>query len=174
MIDVISINSLPDTQWYTLLTQGIEANVLVNPNRRQIEELLSGSNNDLILFGHGTELGLLNQDLNGYCVGPSELQWLRTRRVIGLWCYAGNFADRYDLHGFFTSMFISNDREATQHGFTATQEAIDEQNIIFAQAINRLLLDQTPMEQWVDILQSQCARDIPFVRFNYEAMAYYD
>jgi len=174
MIDAIIVNSRPDTDYYPLLTQGLDANVLVNPCGRQIKELLRASTNDLILFGHGTELGLINKAWNGYCVGRKHLPFLRERRVIGLWCYAGNFADRYGLHGFFTSMFISNLGEAIDNCFVATQHEIDEQNIIFAKAINKLLTDQTPMEQWVNILQDQCANDIPFVRFNYEALAYYE
>lgn len=174
MIDAIVVNSRPDTDYYPLLTQGLDANVLVNPSGHQIKELLRASTNDLILFGHGTELGLLNRAWNGYSVGRRELQLLRTRRIIGLWCYAGNFADRYGLHGFFTSMFISNQGEAVDNCFVATQREIDEQNVIFAKAINKLLADQTPMDQWVGILQDQCANDIPFVRFNYEALAYYE
>ena len=174
MLDAIVIDSRPDTSFYTNIISGVETNLIVNPSGHQIKELLRGSSNDLLLFGHGSELGLFNQHWNGYCIDRSHLEMLRKRRIIGVWCYAGNFADRYRLHGFFTSMFISNSREACEYGFDTTEDEVNLQNTIFGDALNRLILDGTPMEQWVDILQSQCDSNIPFVRFNYEAMAYFE
>lgn len=175
MLDAIVIDSSLDTIFYTNIISGVDTNLLVNPSGHQTKELLRGSSNDLLLFGHGNELGLFNQHWNnGYCIDRSHLEMLRKRRIIGVWCYAGNFADRYGLHGFFTSMFISNSREAREYGFDTTEDEVIRQNIIFGDALNRLILDGTPMEQWVDILQSQCDLSIPFVRFNYEAMAYFE
>ena len=174
MLDAIVIDSMPDTGYYTHIISDVETNLLVNPSGHQIKDLIRSSSNDLLLFGHGTELGLINQHWNGYCIDRSHLEILRKRRIIGVWCYAGNFADRYGLHGFFTSMFISNIKEACEYGFDTTEDEVNRQNIIFGDALNRLILDGTPMEQWVDILQSQCDYNIPFVGFNYEAMAYFE
>lgn len=174
MIDAIVIDSKPDTNYYPHIIKYINCNLLVNPSGHKIKNLLRASRNDLILFGHGTELGLLNPQWTGYCITRKHLPMLRNRRIIGIWCYASNFADRYGLHGFFTSMFISNINEAYELGFETTEDEINKQNIIFGDAINRLILNDIPMKQWVEILQNQCDKSIPFVRYNYEAMAYYD
>lgn len=176
MIDVIFINSLPDTEEFRHMFEGLETNLLVNPSRVQIHQMLrSNFERPLLISGHGTERGLLTKDLNGYLIDGGMADMLRRRTsIIGCWCYAGNFADNYGLHGFFTSMFISNINEATELGFTTDAETITSENFFFSNQVRRLLVDGTPLSQWVDILQRECHSDIPFVAYNYEAMVYYE
>lgn len=176
MIDFIIINVRPDTEDFSELIAGFDqtnANILYNPSRSEVRHLLRESRNDLVLFGHGDDRGLYNTMMNGYIVGSGDVDMLRQRNVIGLWCFAGNFGDRYGLHGFFTSMFISNVDEAHWYDYDPTEQQVTDENYIFARRINTFLHNNTPYSQWVDILQSECHSDIPFVRFNYEAMAYY-
>lgn len=176
MIDVIFISSLPDTEEFRPMFEGLEVNLLVNPSRGQIRQMLrSNFERPLLIFGHGTERGLLTKDLNGYLIDSNMVDMLQKRTsIIGCWCYAGNFADRYGLHGFFTSMFISNINEATELGFTTDAETITRENLFFSNQVRRLLVNGTPLSQWVDILQRECHSDIPFVAYNYEAMVYYE
>lgn len=175
MIDVIFINSLPDTQEFLPMFEGLDANVLINPSRGRIRSMLNSNlERPLLISGHGTEMGLLTKDFKGYIIDSGMVDMLRRRTIIGCWCYAGNFADHYGLHGFFTSMFISNINEATELGFTTDAETITNENTWFSNRIHRFLEEGTPMSQWLDILHSECHWDIPFVRYNYEAMAYYE
>lgn len=128
-----------------------------------------------MLLGHGTPQGLLNISQTGFAVGSEHVEWLRNRPVIGIFCYASDFADRYGLHGFFTSMFISNMEEALtlQRHKDATDELVSLQQKLFCDRVHALLADGTPLEQWPEALQSQADFNIPFVRFNYEALTYY-
>jgi hypothetical protein len=113
--------------------------------------------------------------MDGYVISSKDVDLLRKRNVIGLWCYAGNFADKYGLHGFFTSMFISNVNEAINLNFNATKEDITSENIKFAVSINALLRRQVPYSAWVMNLQEIASfSDLPFVHYNYEALAYYE
>ena len=92
---------------------------------------------------------------------------------IDIWCNASNFADRYDLTGFFTSMFISNSEELIDCGFSLFDNCDDEitrQNQIFASRINNLLVTQTPTRDWARILYSSLINEERFVYYNYEAM----
>ena len=110
-------------------------------------------------------------------LGDSKcVQWLRNRPVIGIFCYASDFADKYGLHGFFTSMFISNIQEAIteQRDQDVTEEIISYQESLFCDRIHELLIRNTPMSEWPKILQSQADLSLPFVRFNYEALTYYE
>ena len=182
MLDVIYINTLPDTNDFCVLFDRLDANILVNPTYEQVTELLSSSTNRLLICGHGNELGVFGEvnivddhiRWGDYCIDRSNVELLRQREVIGIWCFAGNFADRYGLHGFFTSMFISNVMEAADFGFTTDEETVRNENIFFSTAVRRLIDEDVPLSQWPEILQSEAHTDIPFVGFNYEALAYYE
>ena len=52
-----------------------------------------------------------NEKLNSYLIDSEMVHLLRDKEIIGIWCNASNFAYKYDLKGFFTSMFISNEKE---------------------------------------------------------------
>jgi hypothetical protein len=71
-------------------------------------------------------------------------------------------------------MFISNVMEAADFGFTTDEETVRNENIFFSTAVRRLIDEDVPLSQWPEILQSEAHTDIPFVGFNYEALAYYE
>lgn len=175
MIDFIIVNVKEDTNNFGYLFNGIkDCNVLINPSKGRVRKLLKESKNDLVLYGHGWDSGLFNTNWNGELVGPREVEWLRQRNVVGLWCYAGNFADKYKLHGFFTSMFISNIDEANQLLVPSTPEIILEESIKFNKLVNKLLRSHTPYSKWVDFIQNNITPNCPVARYNYEALCYYE
>ena len=125
------------------------------------------------MIGHGTDYCLLNKNLNGYFIDSGWVNLLRNKTIIGIWCNASNFADRYDLTGFFTSMFISNAQELIECGFQTfdnCDEVIRIQNQIFASRINQLLSANTPSRDWATILFDSLDNEERFVYYNYEAM----
>ena len=73
-------------------------------------------------------------------------------------------------------MFISNMQEAIieQRDQDATEEIISYQQSIFCDRIRGLLIRNTSMSEWPGVLQSQADLSLPFVRFNYEALTYYE
>ena len=183
MLDVIYMNTLPDTDEFGVIFKELPCtNVLVNPNRRQVNDLLSASTNRLLICGHGDECGVYGEPeivntricWGGHVLDRSHAELLRRREVIGIWCYAGNFADNHGLHGFFTSMFISNTNEAADFGFKTDAKTVSDENVFFAKAVRHLVENGVPLSEWVWTLQHTAHTDIPFVRFNYEALAYYE
>lgn len=181
--DIIAVESKLDCRDFRGIYEGLDGDTLINPSKGQVRSMLRAHpERPLIINGHGTENGLLNKDWNGYVVDSGIVDMLRKRPcIIGVWCYAGNFADKYGLHGFFTSMFISTPDEATDLGFlNAIPEDITNENRLFAKRINKLckdlhMLDGKPlMGDWIHQLQSKADISKGFVRFNYEAMAVYD
>lgn len=108
---IIHIISLLDTEQFSSIYKDIDANILINPSKKVAKKSIIEEKECIVLIGHGTEYGLLNQRLDGFIVDSSMVQFLRNKTVIGIWCFAGNFADKYDLKGFFTSNFISNENE---------------------------------------------------------------
>ena len=171
---VIHVISTEDTKMFKCLYTGIDAKVLVNPTKEDAIKAIYEENDCVMLIGHGTEYGLLDVDLNGYLIGPGSAPLLKNRTVIGIWCYAGNFAQKYDLKGFFTSNFISNIDELIDCGFSRFNEdedTISVENFLFSCRINEYLREKVPLCEWVDKLQDSVKDEKqPFVKYNYEAL----
>jgi hypothetical protein len=178
MIVIHINNGSSDAAILSRIYEGLEnITVYYNRSKSNIKRLLRITGNEpVMLLGHGNPNGLFNVSQNGFAVGSEHLEWLRNRPVIGIFCYASEFADKYNLHGFFTSMFISNMQEAImeQRDKNATDEIIADQTRLFCDRIRELIINNTPMSQWPEILQGQADLSIPFVRFNYEAMTYFE
>ena len=171
---IIHIISTEDTNDFAGIYEGLNATILINPTPSECKRAIINEQDRIVLIGHGTYWGLLNQRLDGFVVDPNMVQFLRGKDIIGIWCNASNFADRYDLKGFFTSMFISNSNELIDCGFQPfenCEEEIRRQNLIFAKRINELLITNTPSGDWATILfNSLTDSDERFVYYNYEAM----
>lgn len=171
---VIHVISTEDTKMFKCLYTGIDAKVLVNPTKKDAKRAIIEEKDCVMFIGHGTEYGLLNERLNGFLVGPDMVQFLRDKTVIGIWCYAGNFAQKYDLKGFFTSNFISNIDELIDCGFSRFNEdedTISVENFLFSCRINEYLREKVPLCEWVDKLQDSVKDEKqPFVKYNYEAL----
>lgn len=171
---VIHVISTEDTKMFKCLYTGIDAKVLVNPTKKDAKRAIIEEKDCVMFIGHGTEYGLLNERLNGFLVGPDMVQFLRDKTVIGIWCYAGNFAQKYDLKGFFTSNFISNIDELIDCGFSRFNEdedTISVENFLFSCRINEYLREKVPLCEWIDKLQDSVKDEKqPFVKYNYEAL----
>ena len=170
---VIHIISTEDTNDFSGIYDGLDATILINPSTRIAREAIVDEQDTIVLIGHGTDYGLLNKNLNGYFIDSGWVNLLRNKTIIGIWCNASNFADRYDLTGFFTSMFISNAQELIDCGFQTfdnCDEVIRIQNQIFASRINQLLSTTTPSRDWATILFDSLDNEESFVYYNYEAM----
>lgn len=171
---VIHTISTADTEDFLEIYQSLNATVLVNPSKSECKQAIMNEANKIILIGHGTENGLLNERLDGYLIDSKMVHLLRDKEIIGIWCNASNFADRYDLKGFFTSMFISNKKELVECGFQLFENCDTElvkQNHIFATRINNLLLSGTSISEWPALLfNSLSNEEEKFVYYNYEAM----
>jgi hypothetical protein len=169
---VIHIISTEDTRLFSNIYQNLDATILINPSSREARKAIINEMDTILFIGHGTEYGLLNSRLDGYFIDSEWVNLLREKNIIGIWCYAGNFAERYDLKGFFTSNFISNIDELIDNGFERfdnVESVIQDENTLFANKINNFLLTSRPIHEWVDELQHS-ASDIPFVQYNYEAL----
>ena len=178
MIVIHIDNGSHDAAILSRIYEGLDGITLsYNQPKKDIRRLLYSTGKEpVMLLGHGTPRGLLNIKQDGFSVGPDCAHWLRGRDVIGIFCFAAEYADRYGLRGFFTSMYISNMTEAImeQEDQGATDEIIAYQDGLFCDRVRKLLVDKTPLSEWPEILQSQADWSLPFVRFNYEAMCYFE
>lgn len=173
----IHIDSMEDTARLKTVYEGIDCTLLYNPTRNDVVfELANNDDDTILLLGHGSRSGLFSKDLQEYVFDwRIAKEYCKDRKIIGIWCYASEFGDSMGLHGFFTSMFISNLGEALSLGFTKnTNEDILDEVTFFCLIINKFIKENTPMENWVSILQKVCHKEKDFVRFNYEALSYFE
>jgi len=150
--------------------------IMVNPTRDEVEATLNEFPNESVMFlGHGDFFGLwaCGSDLHNptqYVIDGSNVDLLKDREVIGIWCYASDFAKRHKLRGFFTYMFVSNSSEARCMGFGEhTDKFCNEQNVKFCEQINKFILENVDMSDWTDKLTHD---DVNFVNYNYNHLKY--
>ena len=176
--NMIEIRSKEDCNDFSYIFDGLKGTHLINPTKGQVRKLLKEHlERPLIICGHGDSSGVYNHTWTGYILTSKEVDFLRKlSAIIGVWCYASNFADSYNLKGFFTSMFISNTDEAMDILQTKySEQEISEENIWFSKKLNELILSGIPMEQWTQILQDHSINsEKKFVKYNYEALGYFD
>lgn len=173
---VIHIDSQQDTSFLKKTYEGIDNLILLyNPTKEQVNKTLEENpNEDVMMLGHGSPSGLFSHDWRDNVIDYSNAHLLKGRNCVGIWCWAKKFAKNYGLKGHFTSMFISNEGEARGFGFNATEEEVFNEVELFSDRINKLIKDNVPYEEWVGRLQAIADTTKPFVKYNYDAMEYFD
>ena len=117
-----------------------------------VDKFMLSEEDTLILIGHGTSHGLLSPDFREYLVHENNINLIKAKKVICLWCYASSFCLEHNIPSFSTSMFISNPKEAKNNdieGENITQEYIDSVNRKFHYEIIDLIRKNIPLELWV-------------------------
>lgn len=172
---VIYVDSREDTKDLSLVYDGLDALIMYNPKRHKVREMLAyGKFDTVIMMGHGTPAGLFNKSWDDYLIDESFADLLKEKKCIGIWCYASDFARKNDLKGFFTSMFISNSYEALSCGIDADDDEIQELTRKFCTDVNTLIKDVVPIDEWIEKLEANADMKNPIVKYNYEAMEYFD
>lgn len=172
----VFVDSMADTATFAPLFKDIEGIYLYNPTREDLEKVLAENPTETFMcLGHGSPRGLFSADMHGFLLDRDNVHLLKDRDVIGIWCYASDFARQNNLRGFFTYMFISNAQECSYHRCgNYYNEVVYEQNRIFAEKVRGLIAENKPMEEWVDYLYESCDSSLDFVNYNYSNLAYFD
>ena len=92
--------------------------------------------------------------------------------ILGIWCYANKFAEKYKLHGLFSGMIISELQEAIDLGVPATKDEINREmeksTIRLKDCMDTYGLEQIPLRmKESDDVQSA------LTKFNYGNLYYY-
>lgn len=177
---IIHMDTQQDTHVLDALYKGfseLDNIIMVNPTRDEVEATLNEyPNENVMLIGHGDYFGLWASDNDlynptMYVIDGHNVDLLKNREIIGIWCYASAFARRHKLRGFFTYMFVSNSSEAQYMGFGEhTNEFCNEQNVKFCKQINQLITENVNMADWTDKLTHD---DVNFVNYNYKHLEYF-
>lgn len=172
---VCIIDTTSDAHLLRKVYEGIsDAVILVNPKSEELDAvLMERPAETLVGLGHGCSSGLFGCDCD-IIIGERNLDLLRGRDLICIWCNADGFARRHvELRGFFTSMFISNEGEAYCFGYRdCSNEDIFCEVVLFSERLNKLLKDKTPLNEWVGKLYGMHDETKSYVHFNYTGLYY--
>ena len=147
----------------------------VNP-KALVNEAIENEHDTLIMCGHGMPQGLMNPSFKGgaYLVDATNYKKIKCNRVIAVWCHAKDFAERYGVKGFWSSMFISNLMEAHyNHIYNTDAGTITHDETMFCLFTNYLIRNNVPQENWIDVLCKCVDFNDPVIRFNYSGLVYY-
>lgn len=170
----------PTTQVLSLLYQQREDVRMLITERSTSSDVQRAIRADevIMMLGHGNEYGLFSKpDRNGdyrrFLITDRHVQFLRDKTCIGIWCYANKFAEKYNLHGLFSGMIISELQEAIDLGVPATKDGIDKEmekfTIRLKDCMEKFGLEQTPLRmKELDDVQSE------LTKFNYGNLYYYE
>jgi hypothetical protein len=178
-------------------------------NRAISNEVAQEEFGSVLLLGHGTTNGLLGiqwgLSINRkgspiLVVGESEIDSLRGHKskkayenqdrelsssLIGIWCYANEFAEKHKLHGLFSGMIISEINEALDFGFNVGRELIEETNSAFCRRLGNLLNKfyhgEIDLSEIPGMMKSYIELDgytfgvggHPIISYNYSNLYYY-
>ena len=173
---IIHIDSQKDTAFLKKCYEGLEHTiVLYNPTRSKVNETLQKyPQEDVMMLGHGSGNGLFSHDWRGYIIDSTNVNLLKGRNCIGIWCWAKDFGRKHGLRGYFTSMFISNGTEARSLKFNADEQDVFNEVALFSERVHDLIENETPYSEWVQSLNRVADISKGFVKYNYEAMEYFD
>ena len=178
-----------DTQLLQTIWEGLNPDrvIEITRNTEDYEDIVDAAlveeSDTLIMCGHGTTQGLLHPNLDSgqYIIHENNAHLIHANNVIASWCYAADFAETHNLHGFFTGMFISNESEAEQHGITFAQSDYNDINIDIAQyetyfnlMVHNFLENNIPLSEWLNILNNDGINHSNIIGyFNFNRMRYY-
>ena len=140
-----------------------------------VDDAIANETDTLIFVGHGSVYGLYFPSLtfDEYILHPNNVNLIKAKNVICIWCYASSFCQKYQLKALASSMFISNSVEAeTVLGISPSQDDVTAiQNNIFVE-INQLLKNKTELKDYVMILGAKTDIDNPIDTFNRQGFIY--
>ena len=126
----------------------------------------------VLLLGHGCPSGLLDMRY-GLVINDADADLLKDRsNLVGIWCYASNYAFTHGLKGFFSGMFISELPEAIINGVDASAKEIDDDAWNFCIRFGLLLRGGVPLEDIAGVLMDPCYRVSDLTEFNYSRLTW--
>lgn len=174
---VVLVDTTHDAHLLHRVYEGLEdIKLMVNPSKAEVIKVLEDNPTETLLaMGHGSPSGLFGVKWSENVIDKSMVPLLETRMMIGIWCHANRFAEMNpSVNGFFTSMFISNEGEASCFGYKAKDEDVLSEVTLFCERVNKLIKEDVPMKEWVGKIYEQGDLTKDFVSFNYKGLKYYN
>jgi hypothetical protein len=132
-------------------------------SRKVITNLIK-KHDRIVMMGHGYPGGLFYT-----CINPDIVYLLREKFCVCIWCHADKFVEHYDLHGFYTGMFVSEVSEASYYGIDIDQANVSYSNYYFARLMNDFIDSENVLNE---IKSSYTDDDNKVIQFNNDRLYY--
>lgn len=146
---------------------------------RSIMETIGSAENDepILMLGHGCDKGLFAPhnliQFARVIVDDRIANLLKEHTCIGIWCYANEFAEKYELHGLFSGMVVSDADEAIDNCIDFDGEDIDACNNQYASDLEYCLRNYSLQDVPKMMLEMQDYHS-ELKDFNYNSLYYYE
>lgn len=132
----------------------------------------------IMMLGHGCEYGLYapvsaNNPFGRLIINGAHVEFLRRHTCVAVWCHANLFAEKYNLHGLFSGMIISEMTEADWCNIPTTPEELVAENNRLAEILRQAFTDCQKLEDIPAYIAEHAPMDTPLQRFNYHSFYYY-
>lgn len=115
----------------------------------------------IIMLGHGYNGGLFGH--YKIMINADHVKLLRTKQLVGIWCFANKFFEDHGLTGIYSDMIISEPSEALVFGVEHTHQDIHQSNMMFALAIRDAIVSDEPVETFKSMYRSNSN---PIIKWN--------
>ena len=147
-------------------------------NNRNIREAIGTSPKEeiIMMLGHGCDKGLFapygDNPFARTIIDSRIVYLLREHTCIGIWCYANEFAKKYDLKGLFSGMVVSDANEALDYKLDYEGEDINLLNKQYANDLAYCLRKNSLNSVPQMMLEIQDYHS-DIKDFNYQSLYYY-
>ena len=126
----------------------------------------------ILLLGHGSPWGLYDMR-HGLILNDNDARLLKGRpNLVGIWCYASEYAFKHGLKGFFSGMFISEPQEALINGVEATDEEIAFVADDFSARFGHAMREGKPLAEIAAELMNPSFINSDLTEFNYSRLTW--
>jgi hypothetical protein len=149
------------TDFLNVIYQGTDWTVITHDIPDESLRKLISSHDRIIMLGHGFPGGLFGH--NKIVINSSHVDLLRTKKLVGIWCFANKFFEPHGLLGIYSDMIISEAQEAEVFGVEYTDGFIDRSNKLFALAVRDSIVSDEPIETFKTMYRSNLN---PVIKWN--------
>lgn len=131
----------------------------------------------VVMLGHGCDKGLFapyGENQFARTIVDSRLVYLlREHPCMGIWCYANEFAENYELKGLFSGMVVSDANEANDLCLDFDGEDIGQLNKQYALDLE-YCFRHYPLGSIPKIMLEVQDYNSPIKDFNYKSLYFYE
>jgi len=151
----------PSTDFLNVIYADLECTVIrQNISDNELRNLIK-SHDRIIMLGHGFHHGLFGH--GRIIINATHVELLRTKKLVGIWCFANHFFEPNNLQGIYSDMIISEMMEAMAFGVDCTYEEVNQSNLQFAIAVRDAIIADFPVETFKDKYRSD---ENPVIHWN--------
>ena len=146
-------------------------------SKKEVNQLIE-QHDCIYMMGHGSPSGLFScakfktLDYSGFIINDKNVELLRNKECIFIWCNADQFVNKHDLKGLYSGMFISEVGEATYCGLPGTeQDQVDASNHYFSQLLGEVINDPL-QDAYYHVMTNYelLVEDNPVALYNYNRL----